>query len=99
MIIAVSSLVAPPDQQEALEEAFRRRQKLVDGFPGFRRLQLTKARGSNEYFLFLQWDDMASFRSYVKSEAFHHAHPPTTNGVEPGPLRFYDVILDSDRGE
>ena len=99
MIVAVSTLRAGPASHAGLEDAFRRRQKLVDGFPGFRRLQLVKGRGTDEYMLLLEWDDMESFRSYVKSAAFEHAHPPTGDDVEPGGLRIYDLVLDSARGD
>lgn len=99
MIVALSRLVAEPDQQPALEAAFRARKKLVDGFPGFRRLQLVKGRGTGEYLLLLEWDDMESFRAYVKSPAFDHAHPEDGPGVQPGGLRVYDLLLDSARGE
>lgn len=99
MIVAVSTLRAAAHDQKALEEAFRSRKKAVDGFPGFRRLQLAKGRGTDEYMLMLLWDDMESFRNYVKSPAFQHAHPPTESDVEPGGLRIYDLLLDSDRGE
>lgn len=99
MIVAVSKLHAPAASQGALEDAFRRRKKLVDAHPGFRRLQLVKGRGTDEYMLLLQWDDMESFRAYVKSADFQHAHPPSGDDVAPGGLRIYDLLLDSERGE
>lgn len=97
--VAISTLRAPPAEQAAIEGAFRERKRLVDRFAGFRGLQLVKARGSGEYLLLLEWDSMESFRAYVKSEAFHHAHPETVDGVEPGPLRVYDLLLDSRKGD
>lgn len=99
MIVAVSTLRAEADRQAELEDAFRKRQKLVDRFPGFQRLQLVKGRGTGEYMLLLHWEDMESFRAYVKSPAFEHAHADTGEGVEPGGLRIYDLLLDSARGE
>lgn len=101
MILAVSKLHAQAPHQESLEAAFRARKKLVDKHAGFRRLQLVKARGGDEYMLLLLWDDMESFRSYVKSADFQHAHPPggDEDAVTPGGLRVYDLVLDSDRGE
>lgn len=99
MIVAVSTLYADTGRQAELEDAFRKRQKLVDEFPGFQRLQLVKGRGTGEYMLILHWQDMESFRSYVKSPAFEHAHADTGDGVTPGGLRIYDLLLDSDRGD
>ncbi|HET6405372.1 MAG TPA: antibiotic biosynthesis monooxygenase [Candidatus Thermoplasmatota archaeon] len=100
MIVAVSTLHAAVESQEALEAAFRGRKKLVDSFPGFRRLQLVKGRGTNEYMLLLEWDSMDAFRAYVRSPAFEHAHPPTADdSVAPGGLRIYDLLLDSAKGD
>lgn len=99
MLLAVSRLVVPEHRQKELEERFRNRQRLVDKHPGFRRLQLVKARGTDEYLLMLEWDDLASFQGYAKSPAFHHAHDDLDGDVTPGGLRMYDLILDSGRGE
>lgn len=99
MLLAVSKLVVPEHRQGELEARFRGRPKLVDGHPGFRRLQLVKARGTGEYLLLLEWDDLASFQGYAKSAAFEHAHDDLDGDVKPGGLRVYDLVLDSGRGE
>lgn len=99
MIVAVSRLIADAAVREALESRFAARKKLVDVHPGFRRLQLVKGRGTGEYLLLLEWDDMEAFRSYAKSADFEHAHVELDQGVEAGGLRVYDVVLDSARGD
>lgn len=99
MLTAISSLLVPPERQEALEARFRNRKKLVDAHPGFRRLQLIKTRGRDEYLLVMEWDDMKSFQSYATHPDFQHAHDDLDGAITPGGLRIFDVILDSARGD
>lgn len=99
MFVAVSSLRAEASIAPALEARFAARQKLVDGHAGFRRLQLLRGRGTHEYLLVLEWDDLASFQRYAKSPDFEHAHVELDAGIQAGGLRVYDVLVDSARGE
>lgn len=98
MFVAVSTLRAAPDNAESLEARFRGRKRLVDGHRGFRRLQLLRGRGTGEYLLVLEWDDLAAFQAYAKSPDFKHAHVELDAGVEAGGLRIYDTLVDSARG-
>ena len=98
MFVAVSSLRAAPTHAAALEARFASRQKLVDRHDGFRRLQLLKGRGTGEYLLVLEWEDFDSFRAYVKSRDFEHAHVELDEGIAANPLRVYDIIVDSLNG-
>lgn len=97
MFVAVSSLQAEPSRTDALEARFLARKKLVDQHPGFRRLQLLRGRGTGEYLLVLEWDDLASFKAYVQSADFQHAHVALDEGIRAGGLRLYDTLLDSAR--
>ncbi len=98
MFVAVSSLQAGSDYADALEARFLARKKLVDGHPGFRRLQLLRGRGTTEYLLVLEWDDIAAFKAYAQSPDFKHAHVELDAGVQATGLRMYDSLVDSARG-
>lgn len=98
-LVAISSLRVPKERAEALEAAFRGRSRLVDQHPGFRRLQLVRARGSGEYMLILHWESLEAFQRYAKSQDFEHAHNDLDGDVTPMGLRIYDMVLDSERGE
>lgn len=99
MFLAVSSLEVPEDRQDDLEEAFRNRSKLVDGHDGFRRLQLVKQQGADTYLLLMFWETQEAFKAYVQHPDFEHAHGDLGDAVTPGPLRQYDVVLDSQEGD
>ena len=99
MFTAISSLRVPAERREALEARFRARGKRVDTHEGFRRVQLLRGRGTDEYLLLVEWDSMEDFKRYAKHEDFHHAHGDLDDAVTPGGLRLFDVVLDSARGE
>lgn len=99
MFLAISSLEVPPDRHDELEKQFRQRSKLVDEHEGFRRLELVKQKGGNEYLLLLHWDSQEDFKAYVKHPDFDHAHGDLDEAITPGPLQQYEVLLDSHRGD
>jgi heme oxygenase (mycobilin-producing) len=102
MFVFVSHLTVPEEDHEALERHFRHRSRLVDGFPGFRYLQLLRPETGDATHTFVTaWDSRDAFRRYMKSE--EHA---TSHGREPGKImarttvrhEAYEVLMDS-RGE
>lgn len=98
MFVAISSLDVPEDRQADLEAAFEARSRLVDEHDGFRRLRLLRAKGQGEYLLVLEWEHQADFKAYVRHPDFDHAHGDLDEAITPGPLRQFDVVLDSEEG-
>jgi heme oxygenase (mycobilin-producing) len=99
MFVFVSHLTVLADDRRAVEWHFRNRAGLVDGFAGFRYLQLLRPQaGPASHAFVTAWDDRDAFRRYMRSEAHGISH-----GREPGEIMArttvrhdaYDVLLDS----
>jgi heme oxygenase (mycobilin-producing) len=99
MFIFISHLTVPAADHAALEQHFRERSRLVDGFPGFLYLQLLKPKAGDATHTFLTaWHDREAFRAYMRSEA--HA---TSHSREPAEImsrtavrhEAFDVLMDS----
>jgi heme-degrading monooxygenase HmoA len=55
--------------------AFRRRLKLVDGFDGFRGLEVWRSdRDASEVIMVSRWQDRRCFRDYMRSAAHRASH-------------------------
>ena len=99
MFVFISHLTVPEADQPLLEEHFRNRSRLVDGFPGFLYLQLLKPQSGLATHTFLTaWTDAEVFRRYMKS-----AEHAASHSREPGEImqrtnvrhEAYEVLLDS----
>lgn len=99
MFVFVSHLTVPPDDRAALEQHFRERSRLVDGFPGFLYLQLLRPQAGAATHTFLTaWESREAFQRYMKSS--EHA---TSHAREPGEImartqvrhEAYEVLMDS----
>ena len=99
MFVFISHLTVPEQDQAILEQHFRERSRLVDGFPGFLYLQLLKPQAGDASHTFLTaWQDRESFKRYMGSP--EHA---TSHAREPAEImrrtavrhEAYDVVLDS----
>jgi heme oxygenase (mycobilin-producing) len=99
MFVFVSHLTVPAADRQAVERHFRNRSGLVDGFEGFRYLQLLRPQAGPASHAFLTaWDDRDAFRRYMKSEAHAISH-----GREPAEIMArtsvrhdaYEVLMDS----
>ena len=99
MFLFISHLTVPEADQAILEEHFRNRSRLVDGFPGFRYLQLLRPQSGSATFTFLTaWDSREAFSAYMKSE--EHA---VSHSREPGDImkrtdvrhEAFEVLMDS----
>lgn len=99
MFVFKSYLTVPPDDREAIERLFSKRPGLVDGFPGFRYLQLLKPRRGEATHVFLTaWDDEEAFRRYMRSEEHEATHTPEALAImSRSSVRHeaYHVLMDS----
>jgi heme-degrading monooxygenase HmoA len=102
VFVFISHLTVPVEDQAALEQHFRERSRLVDGFPGFLYLQLLRPQAGEASHTFLTaWKDRESFKRYMNS-----AEHATSHAREPAEImqrttvrhEAYDVLMDS-RGE
>lgn len=79
-----------------VKEAFVKRPKLVDGAPGFVRLQVLSPRENPEQILLLTfWEDEPSYQTWYKHHMKEsHAGIPKGLKLVPGSTRvsFYDYV-------
>ena len=92
-----SRFVVANDMADAVKQAFLLRPHLVDGAPGFVRMDvLTPEDTPNEIWLMTYWDDVASYRTWHKSHAYHESHAGIPKGLKlvPGSaiLRIFNLV-------
>lgn len=101
MFVFQSHLRVPEDDHAALEEHFRRRAGLVDGFPGFLYLQLLKPQAGDWTHTFVTaWRHKSDFRAYMKSpeHRFSHSREPAEIMSRTATRHdAFEVLLDSRR--
>lgn len=99
MFVFVSHLRVPAADHDGLEQHFRERSRLVDGFPGFLYLQLLKPdKGEATHTFLTAWENREAFRQYMRSQ--EHA---VSHSREPGEImsrtevshEAFEVIMDS----
>jgi heme-degrading monooxygenase HmoA len=67
----------------AVKEAFRGRPHLVDGHPGFLRMEvLSPLDQPGEIWLMTYWTDAASFESWHHSHLYHQSHKGIPKGLK-----------------
>jgi heme oxygenase (mycobilin-producing) len=81
-----------------LEAAFADRMRLVEGHPGFQRLEVWRdERDPGAFVMVSWWDDEASFRAYMRSpdHRLSHARIPTDPArARPAGLRRFRRVSD-----
>ncbi len=101
MFLFISHLTVPEDDRAALEQHFRERSRLVDGFPGFLYLQLLRPQAGEATHTFLTaWESREAFRRYMSS-----AEHATSHSREPADImartevrhEAFEVLMDSRR--
>lgn len=99
MFVFISHLTVPEGDHASLEHHFRKRSRLVDGFPGFLYLQLLRPQAGTATHAFVTaWESREAFRRYMSS-----AEHAISHGREPGEImsrtevrhEAYEVLLDS----
>lgn len=94
--VAVSEITVPGAGASALEEAFQHRLGAVDGWPGFRGLELLKDRRTpGRYTMVCRWDSRDQFLAYMRSEDHKRSHARIPRGRDaPSPAGFteYDRV-------
>lgn len=94
--VAVSEIAVPEDGAEALEAAFRRRLGVVDGWPGFRGLELLRDRkAAGRYLMICRWDTREQFLAYMRSADHRHSHeriPRGANAPRPAGFAEYERV-------
>jgi heme-degrading monooxygenase HmoA len=88
--VAVSELSVPDGGRVATDAAFASRLGAVDGWPGFRGLQvLAYTADASSLMMISWWDDRACFDAYMRSGDHRASHARIPTGAQrPRPARF-----------
>ena len=97
MFVAISQFTIANDKIEEVREAFRNRPHLVDGEPGFIRMEVISPRElPAEIWLVTYWETEAAFSKWHHSHLYHESHKGIPKGLKLVPrsarLRFFDSI-------
>jgi heme-degrading monooxygenase HmoA len=96
MFVAVSDLTVPAAGRDALDAAFAHRLGAVEGWPGFRGLQVWVADYDPGALTMVSWwDSQEHFNAYMRSADHRRSHERIPSGENrPRPKRFrrYEVI-------
>lgn len=90
MFIALSRFVVRNGMEEDVRKAFLDRPHLVDGAPGFVRMEVLRPLGQpEEFWLVTWWDDEASFDAWHRSHTYSESHAGIPRGLKlvPGEQR------------
>jgi heme oxygenase (mycobilin-producing) len=93
----LSRFVVANDMDAEVKRAFILRPHLVDGAAGFVRMDVLSPEDMpNEIWLMTYWADIASYRTWHKSHAYHESHAGIPKGLKlvPGSavLRIFNLI-------
>ena len=73
--VSMSRLHVEPERADELIGAFRQRLGLVDGFDGFRGLEVWRSdRDPGEVLMVSRWRDRQAFKAYMKSTQHRASH-------------------------
>jgi heme-degrading monooxygenase HmoA len=96
VFVAFSELTVPMEGRGALEAAFADRLGEVDGWPGFRHLEVWEDRSDPcGYVMVSWWDSSEAFSTYMRSAEHRSSHARIPTGDDrPRPSRFrrYTVV-------
>jgi heme-degrading monooxygenase HmoA len=80
--VALSRFTVANGMSDEVRQAFRDRPRLVDGVPGFLRMEvLTPVDEPDEFWLITWWSDEASFQSWHGSHLHHESHRGIPRGL------------------
>jgi len=95
MIVVTNRIQVAKGQEEAFEQRFRGRAGLVEGMPGFIRLQILRPLKSDYYLVVTWWESEAAFLAWTESPQFREAHrnrPPKEMLAGPNVFEMHEVI-------
>lgn len=97
MFVAMSRFSIANGMADPVKAAFRARPGLVDGAPGFRRMDVISPREApQDIWLLTYWDDEASYRAWHRGHTYHESHAGIPKGLKlvPGSARieYFDHV-------
>jgi heme-degrading monooxygenase HmoA len=97
MFVALSCFVVANGKTPEVKQAFVDRPHLVDGAPGFVRMDvLSPVDRPDEIWLITYWTDQASYRQWHRSHLYHDSHQGIPQGLKLEPrsarLRYFQHV-------
>lgn len=81
--VAYSRFVVANGMSEEVRQAFRQRPGLVDGAPGFMRMDvISPLDRPEEFWLITFWSDETSFREWHRGHAYSESHAGIPKGLK-----------------
>ncbi len=81
LYVAVSEIAVPEAGAEALTAAFRTRLGAVDGWKGFRGLEVLQSRRRpGEFLMITRWESRSDFLAYMRSDEHRASHARIPGG-------------------
>jgi heme-degrading monooxygenase HmoA len=95
VFLSISRFAVAGNHDDAVLDAFRERPHLVDGAPGFIRMEVANpCDDAKEFWLLTWWQDEASFRAWHRSHAYHASHLGMPKGLKLEPGRTEILCLE-----
>ena len=100
--VVINAITVPTEMREAFEARFAARAGEVSKSPGFKSFRLLRPDNEgagDRYFVYTEWQDKASFESWMGSAAFTKGHSRPAEGGPVGTgseVLLYDVIQEED---
>ena len=90
--VAISEIAVPIEGAGELEEAFRNRLGVVDGWPGFLGMEVLRhRRKAGRYVMISRWATKQAFAEYMRSADHRRSHDRIPGGEHaPRPAGFDD---------
>ncbi|WP_345167066.1 antibiotic biosynthesis monooxygenase [Nibribacter koreensis] len=97
MFVSLSTFTIANDSNANVHEAFKNRPHLVDGAPGFQRLEVLSPQDNpQEIWLLTYWDNEESFKTWYKSHQYQESHKgiPKDTQLVPGSvkIKYFTVV-------
>ena len=87
MFVALSTFAIANGMRDAVQQAFVLRPHLVDGVPGFVRMDVfSPLENPEEFWLLTYWRDAESYHSWHRSHAHHQSHLGIPKGLKLVPM-------------
>ncbi|MDB6153101.1 MAG: polysaccharide biosynthesis rotein [Chthoniobacteraceae bacterium] len=81
--VALSKFVIANGMASQVKDAFRNRPHLVDGAPGYVRMEvLSPLERTEEIWLLTYWTDAGSFKAWHHSHLYHDSHKGIPKGLK-----------------
>jgi heme-degrading monooxygenase HmoA len=99
MFIALSTFTIANGLVSEVREAFKNRPHMVDGAPGFVRMDvISPQENPDEIWLMTYWEDQPSFQEWYKSHQYQDSHKSIPGGLRlvPGStkVKYFDWLSE-----